>query len=124
VHVQTCLQSIFSDDWLFAEPNLLRYKVAMGSDAERTRMHALFSGRVQGVGFRFAVCRIADKLEVTGFVRNLWDGDVEIIAEGTQRELSEFLHQIRNSPLRRHIERDAVSWKKPTGEFEQFGVSF
>ncbi len=103
---------------------LLRYKVSMGSDKDMTRMHALFSGRVQGVGFRFAVCRIAGNLDVTGFVRNLWDGDVEIVAEGADHDLSDFLQQIRNSQLKQYIVRDMVTWEKPTGEFEQFGVSF
>ena len=88
------------------------------------RLHALFSGRVQGVGFRYTVCRIAEGLDITGFVRNLWDGDVELVAEGAESVLSDFLYRIRNSQLRRYIAGDHVRWEKPTGEFERFGAAF
>ncbi len=89
------------------------------------RLHALFSGRVQGVGFRFTVCRIAEGFpQVTGFVRNLWDGDVEIIAEGPERLLSDFIHDVRNSELKRYIVQDRVAWETATGEYKGFGVSF
>lgn len=96
----------------------------MITNVKPRRMHALFSGRVQGVGFRFTVCRIARGFDVTGFVRNLWNGDVELVAEGAEPALSEFLNDIRNSSLRQHITAVDVSWEKPTGEFEQFGVTF
>jgi acylphosphatase len=87
-------------------------------------MHVIFSGRVQGVGFRYTVCRLAAPFSVTGFVRNLWDGDVELVAEGDERELSDFLHTIRTSELRRNIMENRISWKEATGTFEQFGISY
>lgn len=88
------------------------------------RVHVLFSGRVQGVGFRYTVCRIAAQHNVTGNVRNLANGDVELTAEGPQPVLSDFLFSIRNSPLREGILREQMTWEPPTGEFKQFGVSF
>lgn len=87
-------------------------------------MHVRFTGRVQGVGFRYTVCRIAEHFNVTGFVRNLWDGDVELVAEGLEAVLSDFLHDIRNSELKRYVTQDRMSWETATGEFERFGVSF
>ena len=93
-------------------------------DETPKQLHALFSGRVQGVGFRFTVCRIAERFSVTGFVRNLENGDVELVAEGAEPELSDFIYDIRNSQLRRYIMQDRVSWKSATGAFDRFGVSF
>jgi acylphosphatase len=88
------------------------------------RVHVVFSGRVQGVGFRYSVCRIAAEYKVTGFVRNLLDGDVELIAEGEQQELFDFLHAIRNSQVGSNILKDRIGWKKSTHEFDRFGISF
>lgn len=88
------------------------------------RVHVLFSGRVQGVGFRYTVCRIAGQLNVTGAVRNLSTGDVELTAEGPQPALSDFLLNIRKSPLSKGIIKEQMNWEPPTGEFKQFGVSF
>ncbi len=90
----------------------------------KKQLYALFSGRVQGVGFRFTVCRIAEKYSVTGFVRNLSNGDVELVAEGPETDLSGFIYDIRNSQLKRYIVQDRVTWTTATGEFDRFGVSF
>lgn len=102
----------------------MRYKFVMSHDDENKRVHVLFSGRVQGVGFRFTVCRIAESLEVSGFVRNLWDGNVELVAEGTEQSIADFLREIRNSQLRRYITNERLKWDSFTGEFNRFGVAF
>ena len=60
---------------------------------DRRRVH--FSGRVQGVGFRFTCQSLARGFEVAGFVRNLPDGRVELVAEGESNELDAFLASIR-----------------------------
>jgi len=93
-------------------------------DSTQKQLHVLFSGRVQGVGFRFTVCRIAQVYSVTGFVRNLSNGDVELVAEGTETDLSSFIYDIRNSQLKRYIVQDRINWKTATGKFDRFGVSF
>lgn len=93
-------------------------------DSTQKQLRALFSGRVQGVGFRFTVCRIAERFSVTGFVRNLDNGDVELVAEGAERELSDFIYDIRNSQLKRYIVQDRITWENATGAFDRFGVSF
>jgi len=56
------------------------------------RKHFLFSGRVQGVGFRFEVMRLAERLELSGWVSNLLDGDVEAELQGPQEKISFLLH--------------------------------
>jgi len=53
---------------------------------------------VQGVGFRFFVQRLAEKLRVTGFVRNLWDGRVEVFAMGTAEQHKELRKQLERGP--------------------------
>lgn len=55
---------------------------------------ALFSGRVQGVGFRYRALQIAREFEVSGFVRNLADGRVQLEAEGAQEEVEAFLDSV------------------------------
>ena len=61
---------------------------------ERRRVH--YSGRVQGVGFRFTSRRLAGRFAVTGYVRNLPDGGVDLVAEGEPATLDAFLDAIRS----------------------------
>ena len=62
------------------------------------RKHIIFSGRVQGVGFRYTACYLASSLGLTGWVKNLWDGDVEMEVQGDEASMArlvERLHQGR-----------------------------
>jgi acylphosphatase len=81
-----------------------------------------YSGRVQGIGFRYSVREIACGYEVTGFVRNLYDGRVELVAEGEEEEARAFLAAIQDSQLGSHIHGKDVSWTAATGEFIGFGI--
>lgn len=96
----------------------------MVSGGTKKRMHVDFSGRVQGVGFRYTVCRIAEAFEVTGYVRNLPGGDVELVAEGVEQELVDFLNRIRNAPTGRYVAKEQVRWMPATGTYDEFGISF
>lgn len=62
------------------------------------RRHFYFSGRVQGVGFRFQACRLARSLGLTGSVENLWDGRVELEAQGEERAIEELLRALNRQP--------------------------
>lgn len=69
-----------------------------------------YEGRVQGVGFRACVKREARGFEVTGWVRNLPDGRVELQACGTRPELVAFMEAIRESELKAHIRKEECHW--------------
>jgi acylphosphatase len=62
-----------------------------------------FEGRVQGVGFRYSTRQLAMGFDVTGWVRNLPDGRVELLVAGESQELDEFLEEIHDSPIGHHI---------------------
>ena len=96
----------------------------MVSGVSRKQMKVLFSGRVQGVGFRYTACRLASSFRVTGFVRNLMNGDVELLAEGSEQELVDFLNEIRGSHLGRHITHERVGWAAATDGYDEFRISY
>lgn len=89
----------------------------------RRRLHAFFSGRVQGVGFRYTVKSLAAGFEASGLVRNLPDGRVEFVAEGDRVELEAFLQAIRDSEVGRFIKQENCSWSAATGEFRGFEIA-
>ena len=89
----------------------------------RKRLHVLYSGRVQGVGFRYTAKRVATGFEVTGIVRNLADGRVELIAEGLKDELEGFQQAIRESGLGSLIARENASWHEAKNDFRGFEIS-
>ncbi len=62
------------------------------------RKHFYFSGRVQGVGFRYQACRLARSLGLTGYVRNLWDGRVELEAQGEEAAVQRLVSMLRGQP--------------------------
>ena len=88
------------------------------------RAHAFYSGRVQGIGFRYTAQNIAENLGVYGWVKNLEDGRVEIAAEGEEKNLKEFLDKILKGPLNRYIKDADVAWETPSKEFNDFDVRF
>ncbi len=87
------------------------------------RLHAFFTGTVQGIGFRYTTERFARRLPITGFVKNLADGRVELVAEGEEPLLQNFLHEIRDF-FKDSIRETDVKWGKATGEFKSFGIKF
>ena len=89
----------------------------------KCQLHVIYSGRVQGVGFRYAVKSVAPGFEVTGMVRNLADGRVELIAEGRKEELEAFQQAVRDSGLDRLIVREDASWADATNEFRGFAIA-
>lgn len=85
-------------------------------------MKILYAGHVQGVGFRYTVRSVTNGFEVTGAVRNLPDGRVELIAEGARAELEAFREAVRNEGLDSLIRQETVTWHDATGEFRGFEI--
>ena len=81
----------------------------------RVGLFARFSGEVQGVGFRFTVCRLAADRPVDGWVRNTPEGAVELRAEGSRIELEGLLAEIRVSPVGSGIAGEDIAWEPPRG---------
>jgi acylphosphatase len=88
----------------------------------RQRMIVYYSGRVQGVGFRYTVKSLTPGFDVAGNVRNLPDGRVELVAEGAREELDAFRQAIRESGLGRLIQREEESWSEASGTFRGFEI--
>ena len=85
------------------------------------RWTVFFAGRVQGVGFRYHCRRIVSALSVTGFVRNLPDGRVELVAEGNADELWQVVEQAESVPHGKVTDR-TICREPATGEFERFEI--
>jgi len=88
------------------------------------RVIVQYSGRVQGVGFRATVRQIACGYDLTGTVRNLADGRVELVAEGAKAELRAFLEGIAESDLSGLIARQAETWHPAQGNLRGFTIAF
>ena len=88
----------------------------------RQRLHILYSGRVQGVGFRYGIRQVAHGFEVTGIVRNLPDGRVELVAEGDRAELEAFQQTIRDSEAGGFIRQEEARWTEAKNEFRGFEI--
>lgn len=88
------------------------------------RLNAFFGGTVQGVGFRYTVRHLAGRFPVTGYVKNLPDGRVELQAEGEEEILKAFLRGIQSSPLGQYIRDTRVEWMAPENKFNGFQIAF
>ena len=90
---------------------------------ELSRLHAQVKGRVQGVSFRFFVQENAHRLGISGWVRNRWDGSVELIAEGDKSTLEDLLARVKQGPRAAHVTNVEHEWLPGTGEFDHFRIS-
>ncbi len=91
---------------------------------DKKRVHIYVSGRVQGVGFRFFTIRVAKDLNLKGFVKNLPDGRVEIVAEGDAESLARLIEAVRRGPRLARVDNIEVKWETPTGEFKGFYIEW
>ena len=87
----------------------------------KKEMHVTIQGRVQGVGFRAQAKRFAQRLQLTGFVRNLPDGSVEIVAQGEKGDLDKLVEELKKA-FGRYIQECKVSFRNPKEEFGQFFI--
>jgi acylphosphatase len=90
----------------------------------QSRLHAVVHGRVQGVSFRYYTQRRASELDLVGFVRNQWDGTVEVVAEGQRPEVEELLAFLHVGPRAAFVTQIDVQWPTPTGQFDRFEVRY
>ncbi len=87
-------------------------------------IHCLIEGHVQGVGYRYFALRMAGKLNLNGYVRNLPDGDVEVVVEGEEALLLEFLEELKRGPSYSEVRAVRITWKKPEGGYNSFTVRY
>ncbi len=86
------------------------------------RIEIHVSGRVQGVGYRAFVLQEASRLLLTGWTKNLPNGDVQTIAEGSKQALEELLERLREGPRYAEVMHHRVVFLEATGEFSAFSV--
>ena len=91
---------------------------------ETKRLHAEIEGHVQGVGFRYFTLEQARRLGLTGWVRNMPNGHVEVTAEGSQQDLEEFLRRLYEGPSGAYVRNINYEYLPPTGEDYTFRVTF
>ena len=94
----------------------------MGSDLVRVRVFA--GGRVQGVAYRFFAEKYAGRMGISGWARNLPDGRVEVLAEGSGGNIEVFLELLREGPRLARVDSFDIRREAPTGEFRDFQVAF
>jgi acylphosphatase len=88
------------------------------------RLHAIVHGRVQGVSFRYYTQRRARELGLVGYVRNLWDGTVEVVAEGRRPDLEQLLAFLRAGPRAAFVAQVDTRWLAPTRDLSRFEVRY
>lgn len=94
----------------------------MGADHATYRMTARLSGDVQGVGYRAYARRRAQALGLRGYARNLLDGSVEVVAEGSRDALEQFFVILRRGPSSADVTDAQAVWGEPTGEYTTFSI--
>ncbi len=92
------------------------------SENETYRLHATIQGNVQGVGFRHFTRQTAQEQGLTGWVRNLRDGRVEVMAEGEHENLNQLLLRLRKGPISADVNDIDYEFKEAQGEFTAFRV--
>lgn len=88
------------------------------------RLHAIVSGRVQGVSFRYYTTQTARQLNVVGWVKNLPDHTVEVVAEGENSALERLLEFLHKGPSGARVTNVDVDWQPATEEFSTFRTAY
>lgn len=91
---------------------------------EKASLRARIIGTVQGVGFRYFTARVAERMEVSGYVMNCHDGSVEVLVEGESETLKELLRLLKEGPRGARVERVEETWGPYTGRFTEFSLRF
>lgn len=88
------------------------------------QVHIFARGRVQGVSFRYHVLKRAIALALDGYVRNLADGRVEILAQGSRENLDKLIDYMRSNPGLSYIVKLNINWEEPLSNLEGFRIDF
>jgi acylphosphatase len=91
---------------------------------EMANAHLVVTGYVQGVGFRWWVMRKAQEHGLKGYVRNLYDGDVELEVEGLRGMIVDFIKEVKVGPSSASVTDAAVQWGKYQGKYKGFDIRF
>lgn len=86
-------------------------------------LHAIISGKVQGVNFRSFVMEEASALDIRGWVHNTEQGDLEIVAQADEQVLKEFLDAIHEGPRLAHVVTIRTQWREAEQEYSEFSVT-
>ncbi len=89
----------------------------------KKRIHVIFSGHVQGVGFRYTVWDIAHELGLRGWVKNLHDGSVEMVAEGEEQDLDQLMSRIKDR-FGSYIRDLSLQSLPATDSFQDFEITY
>jgi len=86
------------------------------------RLHVIIKGIVQGVGFRFFVLSLGKEKNLRGWVRNLYNGNVEVLAEGPREELEDLLEKLKTGPPSAQVIDTEIQWDVFKGDLPPFTV--
>jgi acylphosphatase len=100
--------------------------VSPGEDPIRLshQAHIFVTGMVQGIGYRFFVTRLSASLGLSGWVKNLPSGQVEITVEGDRSQIESMVRDLKTGHPYASVKGVAVEWKPWTGEFREFRVEY
>lgn len=90
----------------------------------KVRAHLFISGMVQGVFFRSSTRSEASRIGVEGWVRNLSDGSVEVVAEGEQADVERLVAWCHHGPLGAHVRKVDVQWENYSGDYSSFSIAY
>ena len=91
---------------------------------EKLEIHVIVKGYVQGVAFRFYAERAAGKLNLTGWVRNLPNGDVETVAQGTRPSLETYIDWLQQGPPSARVMDVITQWREITYSYNSFSITY
>jgi acylphosphatase len=93
-------------------------------EPNKVRLHVIIEGDVQGVGYRNFVTENARSLGLTGWVRNRFDGSVEVLAEGPRSYLDVLIDALRQGPRSARVSEVRTEWLSAQGEFFEFKIRY
>jgi len=101
-----------------------RKKIEQKNEKEKMRVHIFVSGRVQGIFFRENTKKKAEKLAISGWVKNLRDGRLEAIFEGDRENIEKMVNWAKKGPIWAKIDDFSLVWEDYLGQFKDFEIRY